>query len=75
MANMTLAIPEDLKVKMNRFPEINWSEVARQAIAEKTRTLERMQQLLSHSMISEADAVAYGKEIKKRVWRKHRRAG
>ena len=73
MGNMTLAIPADLKAKMNKYPEINWSEVARQAIAEKTRTLERMQQLLAHSMITEADAIEYGKEIKKRVWKKYRR--
>ena len=71
MANLTLAIPDDLKAKMSRFPEINWSEVARQAIIEKARVLERMQGLLSHSMVNEPDAVAYGRQIKRRVWKKH----
>lgn len=74
MANLTLAIPNELKAKMNRFPEINWSEVARQAIAEKTRVLEKMQQLLSKSTLTEEEAVALGRQIKKRVLRKHRRA-
>lgn len=75
MANLTLAIPNDLKAKMNHFPEINWSEVARQAIAEKTRTLEHMQQLLSRSTLSASEGLAVGRQIKRRVWQKHRRAG
>ncbi len=74
MANLTLAIPDDLKLKMNRFPEINWSEVARQAIVEKTQVLERMQLLLSKSTLTEDETVAIGRDIKRRVARKHRRA-
>lgn len=73
MASLTLAIPADLKAKMSRFPEMNWSEVARQAIIEKTRVLEQMQALLSHSVLSEPEAVAYGRQIKRRVWKKHGR--
>ena len=73
MATLTLAIPADLKVKMNHFPEINWSEVARQAIAEKTRILEQMQQLLAKSRLTEQEAVTLGREVKRGVWRKHRR--
>ena len=53
MPNLTLAIPNDLKARMSKFPEINWSEVARQAIVEKTRTLEQMQRLLGHSALTE----------------------
>lgn len=75
MTNLTLSIPDDLKAKMNRFPEINWSEVARQAIMEKTRVLDRMQILLSHSKLTEHDALTIGREIKQRVWKKHRRTG
>ena len=29
MANITLSIPQELKEEMEKFPEINWSEVAR----------------------------------------------
>jgi hypothetical protein len=73
MANVTVAIPAELKAKMRKFPEINWSEVARQAIAEKTRTLELMHELLARSVLTEADALAAGRQIKRRVLRKHRR--
>ncbi len=74
MSTLTLAIPKELKTKMARFPEINWSEVARQAITEKTRLLERMQHLLSSSSLVREDTVRYGREIKRRVSKKHRRA-
>jgi len=74
MPSLTLAIPADLKVQMGRFPEINWSEVARQAIAEKMRVLQTMQRLLAKSVLTEGDAVAIGRQIKSRVWHKHRRA-
>ncbi len=74
MSSLTLSIPDDLRAKMQRYPEINWSEVARQAIAEKTRILEQMQQLLSKSTLSSQDALDIGRAIKQRVWRKHRRA-
>lgn len=72
MSNLTLAIPQDLKEKMARFPEINWSEVARQAIAEKTRLLERMQALLAKSRLTEQDAIHLGRQVKQRVWKHHR---
>lgn len=74
MPNLTLAIPSDLRAKMARFPEINWSEVARQAIAEKTRALEQMQRLLSKSILTERTALDLGREIKRRIWKKHRRS-
>ncbi len=71
MTNMTLAIPDDLRLKMKRFPEINWSEVARQAISEKTRILESLQRVFSKSTLTDAETIAIGREIKKRVWNKH----
>ena len=74
MTNLTLSIPDDLKAKMSRFPEINWSEVARQAIMEKTRVLGQMQQLLSRSTLTEQDALKIGREIKRRMWKKSQRS-
>lgn len=58
----------DSNVEIIVMPKTKKEKVA----TTQVRTLERMQQLLSHSLISEADAVEYGKEVKKRVWRKHR---
>jgi len=71
MTNLTLSIPDDLKAKMRHFPEINWSAVARQAIAEKTRVLEQMQALLSRSQLTEPEALTIGRTIKRRMWKKY----
>lgn len=73
MPSLTLSIPQELKEKMQKFPEINWSEVARQAIIEKTKLLEQMNKLLSNSTFSEEDAMELSRSIKKRVWKKHQR--
>ena len=72
MPNITLAVPRELKLKMDRFKEINWSEVARQAIIQKTRLMEQMNRLLSKSKLDTADIDLYAQEIKKRVLKKHR---
>jgi hypothetical protein len=74
MPNLTLAIPDDLKARMGRFPEINWSEVARQAIVEKARVLDEMQRLLRKSNLTKSETLSLGQNIKKRVWQKHRRS-
>ncbi len=37
MANVTVAVPEELKKKMEHVPDVNWSEVARQAFEETIR--------------------------------------
>ena len=74
MPNMTLAIPADLKDKMDHFKEINWSEVARQAIREKAFFMEKMNHLFSKSKLTESDIEKYGRQIKKNVWKKHKAA-
>ena len=74
MPNMTLAIPEELKKKMDQFKEINWSEVARQAIQEKTALLEKMNRMLSKSELTEAGVMKYSGQNKKSVLRKHKAA-
>lgn len=74
MPNMTLAIPSDLKEKMDRFKEINWSEVARQAIREKMLLLERMNQMLSRSELDAADIEEHSRRIKRKVLREHKAA-
>ena len=74
MPNMTLSIPADLKLKMDRFKEINWSEVARQAIREKTMMLDRMNALMGSSTLNETEAAYEARKIKKTVSKKHKRA-
>ncbi len=72
VVSLTLSVPEELKQRMDKFPEINWSEVARQAINERTAVLERMNKLLSKSEFTEEDALKHGDIVKDKVWKKHR---
>ncbi len=71
MPNLTLAISEEIKQKMAMFPEINWSEVARQAIIEKTKLMGHAQTLLSGSKLTERDTVRLGEQAKLRVSKRH----
>ena len=74
MPNLTLSIPEELKKHMEEFKEINWSEVARQAIRQKALILEKMNKLFSKSALDEQDIEKYGRMIKKSVLKKHKAA-
>lgn len=55
MPTITVNVDDDLKDQMERHPEINWSEVTRQAIQEKIETLEVMDELTSGSELTESD--------------------
>ncbi|OYR43629.1 hypothetical protein [Halorubrum sp. Hd13] len=55
MPSITVNVDDDLKERMEKHPEINWSEVTRQAIQEKIETLEVMDELTSESELSERD--------------------
>nr|WP_306057430.1 hypothetical protein [Natronococcus sp. AD5] len=46
---------DDLKKRMEKHPEINWSEVTRQAIQEKIEALEVMDELTGESELTERD--------------------
>ncbi|MDO8554097.1 MAG: hypothetical protein Q7S22_04785 [Candidatus Micrarchaeota archaeon] len=67
MTTMTLAVPAELKHKLEGFPEINWSEVARQAFIQKIRDLEFLKQFKSESKMTEDDALRLGREVRKGI--------
>ena len=46
MVTMTLAVPGELRHKMESFPEMNWSEVARQAFNQKISDLEFLRKFI-----------------------------
>jgi len=55
MPTITVNVDGDLKERMEQHPEINWSEVTRQAIQEKIEALEVMDELTSESELTERD--------------------
>jgi len=67
MTTLTLAVPDEMKKKMDSFPEMNWSEVARQAFMQKIEDMEFLRKFKEKSKLTEADALRFGKEVSKEV--------
>ena len=67
MVNLTLAVPQELKHKMDSFKEINWSEVARQAFKQKLEDMEFLREFKSKSKLTENDALRLGREVNRSV--------
>ena len=65
MVSITLSVPEEMKSEMDNHPELNWSEVARQAIREKLKILAKMDKLLADSTLTEEEAISLGRQVKK----------
>jgi len=63
MTNLTLSISKELKEMMENFPEINWSEVARDSIKKKIAQLNFLKGFRIDSEISPEDALNLGREI------------
>ncbi|AKH97342.1 hypothetical protein [Halanaeroarchaeum sulfurireducens] len=66
MPTITVNVADDLKERMEKHPEINWSEVTRQAIQEKIETLEVMDDLTSGSKLTENDVQEIADKINER---------
>jgi len=71
MVTMTLAVPEDLKHKMDSFPELNWSEVARQAFKQKITDLEILNRFVKNSRLTERDALELGAKVSKNLAKRY----
>ena len=63
MPTITVSVDDALKARMEEHPEINWSEVTRQAIREKIATLELMDELTTTSELTAEDVERIAAEI------------
>ena len=71
MVSITLAVPPELKVEMDKHPEFNWSEIARKAIKDKLELLNKMDALLENSKLTEQDTIDLGRKVNKEVAKKY----
>lgn len=74
MVSVTLSVPEEIKHKMEKFPEMNWSEVARQAFMQKIKDLEFLKKFTSDSTLTEDDALKLGRELNKNLAKRYKKA-
>ncbi len=72
MVSVTLAVPENLKKEMDKHPEMNWSEIARQAIQNKLLLLQKMDALLTKSKLTEQDAIEMGRRVNKGLAKRYK---
>lgn len=73
MVSITLSVSEDVRRKMERFPEINWSGFVRASIEEKVEKLmwrEEMLKKLEGEAGFDEWAVPFGRKVKKRAYEK-----
>lgn len=71
---MTLAIPDDLKARMDAFPEMNWSAVARTAFSKKIEDLDFLRKFKENSTMTEEDAIRLGKELNKNLAKRYNKS-
>lgn len=68
MANLTLAIEDDLHDRMKMHSEIRWSEVVRKSIWQKVELLEAMDKIASKSKLTLKDVDEISRKIKKETF-------
>lgn len=73
MPTLTLAIPKDLKKEMDSMPELNWSEIARKAIREKTAEYKLFKLIVSKSKLSEKDALELGSKVNEGLYNAYKK--
>ncbi len=73
MANISFTVADELKAKMDKFPWINWSEVAREEAIKREMLhegFEEFSRIVSKSKLSEKDAMRLAKEVNAGMYRK-----
>ena len=73
MTTLTLAVPDEMKKRMDSFPEMNWSEVARQAFMQKIEDMNFLRKFKEKSKLTEEDALRLGKKVSTAVSNKLRK--
>ena len=51
MATLTVSIPKDLKKKLDKHPEINWSAYLKERFTLKVRQLRKFEELVNKGVI------------------------
>ncbi|MBI2040518.1 MAG: hypothetical protein HYT16_00265 [DPANN group archaeon] len=71
MVSITLAVPEKLKREMEKFPEMNWSAIAREAIKHRLEMLRKFRAFARESAFTEEDAILLGRKVNKALAKRY----
>ena len=64
---MIRSLSKDLEDRVERYPEINWSAVARKAIEERLEKLAFLKYFASESELTEEESIRLGRELNKKL--------
>lgn len=67
MPTITLSVPEELKIEMDRSKDINWSAVAREAIKRRVILMKKFKEFTKDSTFTEDDALNLGRAVNKGI--------
>ncbi len=71
MANITLAIPDDLHKRLKKYKEIRWSEAIRAMLEKRLEDLEFMDKIAKNSKLTMKDVEEIGFKIKRGIAKRH----
>tara|TARA_Y100000310_G_C20700547_1_gene829433 strand:+ start:7344 stop:7568 length:225 start_codon:yes stop_codon:yes gene_type:complete len=70
MVNITLSVSEELKKKLSKHREVNWSAVIRRALEEHLKRVEMVERIAQKSKLTQKDADEIAKKINSSVAKK-----
>ena len=73
MPTLTLAIPQDMKEEMETLPEINWSEIAREAIMQKITEYRIFKAVVAKSKLTQKDALGIGRKVNESLYKEYKK--
>ena len=76
MVNVSFTISDELKVKMEKFPWINWSEVSREEAVKREllhEDFEEFNRIVSKSKLTEEDAMRLAKEVNRGMHERYKK--
>ena len=78
MVSITLSVPKEVREKMKRFPEVNWSGFVRVSIESEVKRLswkEEMLKKLEGEKKFDAVALEIGGKVKDGMWKRYKKEG
>lgn len=72
MTTLSVSVSEELKKKMERLEDINWSAVARRAFENKLNEVELFKQIVNKSKLKQKDAEDISNKINESIAKKFR---
>ena len=73
MVSITLSVPEELKIEMDKHPDMNWSAIAREAIKNRLILLIKFNEFTAKSKLTEKDAIELGRKINKSMYQRYKK--